>query len=61
MAGCLILRHDEEMGDLSKSQFAPAAGGPFVNAVLCLLQNLIYARWINLLSVQEDFPIKHLA
>ena len=42
MTGRLILGQDEEMGDLSKSQPGPSAGGPLVKAVLCLLQHLIY-------------------
>jgi len=37
ITGRMMLQHDEEMGDLTKTQFVPAAGGPFVDAGLCLL------------------------
>ena len=60
MTGCQILGQDEEMGNLSKSQPVPSAGRPLVNAVLCLLQQLVYMRLFDLLSVQQNFPVKCL-
>jgi len=60
MTGCLIFRHDEEMDDLSKSQFSARAGGPFVDAILCLPQYLVRTWWIDLLRVQENFPVKRI-
>ena len=60
MTGRLMLRHDEEMGDLPKSQSYPAVGGPGINAVLCLLQYLAYIRRGDLLGVQEDFPVNRM-
>ncbi|MGB5326744.1 MAG: hypothetical protein WBO58_00845 [Gammaproteobacteria bacterium] len=58
ITGCPMLQHDEEMGDFSKSQFIPAAGGPFVDAILRLPQYLVYTRPVDMLSVQQDFPVK---
>ena len=58
MAGRLMLQHDEEMRDLSKSQLVLAGACPFINAFLRLLQYLVYKRLIDLLSIQEDFSVK---
>ena len=51
MTGRLMLQHDEEMSDLSKSQLVLSEACPFINAVLRLLQYLCYKRLIELLSV----------
>ena len=48
MTGGLMLQHDEEMRDLSKSQLVLARACPFINAVLRLLQYLVYKRLIDL-------------
>ncbi len=58
MTGGPILRQDDEMDDLSKPQFLLRVCGPFVDAVLCLPQDLIHKRRIDKLTVQQDLPVK---
>jgi len=53
MAGLPILRHGEEMDDLSKAQFVAGAGGPFVNAVPGLTRYLICTWRIHLLKLLQ--------